>query len=115
MANYEISGSIKLIQEPKTFPSGFVKREFVLVTDDDYPQTVQFECIKQQCDLLDRVAANDRVLVTFRLRGREYQGRFFVNLEAVGIKKMGAEEGTSTPREEVVERPSLLMNEEPPF
>ncbi len=91
MANYEINGSIKAIMEPKTFPSGFVKREFVLVTEEDYPQTVQIECIKQQCGLLDRVAVNDRVRVSFRVRGREYKERFFVNLEAVGIEKMGAD------------------------
>ena len=94
MANYEACGTIKTILEPKTFASGFVKREFVLETEDDYPQTVLFECIKQQCGLLDPVAVNDRVRVAFRLRGREYKDRFFVNLEAVGIEKMGAD-GTS--------------------
>jgi hypothetical protein len=94
MANYEACGTIQTILEPKTFASGFVKREFVLVTEDDYPQTVLFECIKQQCGLLDQVAVNDRVRVAFRLRGREYKERFFVNLEAVGIEKMGAD-GTS--------------------
>ena len=96
MANYEISGAIKSILEPKTFPSGFVKREFVLQTEEDYPQTILFECIKQQCGLLDRVAPNDRVRVAFRLRGREYKERVFVNLEAVSIEKMGADGGTVT-------------------
>ncbi len=96
MANYEICGTIKAIMEPRTFPSGFIKREFVLATEEDYPQTVLFECIKQQCGLLDRVAANDRVRVSFRLRGREYKERFFVNLEAVGLEKMGADGGSVT-------------------
>ena len=96
MANYEICGAIKVIQEPKTFASGFVKREFVLVTEDDYPQTILFECIKQQCSLLDRVAPNDRVRVSFRLKGREYKERFFVNVEAVSIEKMGADGGSVT-------------------
>ena len=100
MANFEISGTVKTILEPKTFASGFVKREFVLLTEDDYPQTVLFECIKQQCGLLDRVAPNDRVRVAFRLRGREYKERFFVNLEAVNIEKMGADGGSVTIDEE---------------
>jgi len=112
MANYEISGSVKVIQEPKTFPSGFVKREFVVVTEDDYPQTVQFECIKQQCGLLDRITVNDRVRVSFRLRGREYQGRYFVNLEAVGVEKMGAD-GSSVALDEA---PPLPADDDPmPF
>ena len=100
MASYEICGTIKLIQEPKTFPSGFVKREFVLSTEDDYPQLIQFECIKQQCGLLDRVAVNDRVRVSFKLKGREYKERYFVNVEAVGVEKMGAD-GSSVTMDEV--------------
>lgn len=40
MANvYDVCGTMKQIMDPKTFPSGFVKREFVLVTEDDYPPT----------------------------------------------------------------------------
>ena len=96
MANFETCGTVKTILEPKTFPSGFVKREFVILTEDDYPQTILFECVKQQCGLLDRVAVNDRVRVAFRLRGREYKERFFVNLESVGIEKMGADGGSVT-------------------
>jgi hypothetical protein len=105
MANYEACGTIKAVLEPKTFSSGFTKREFVIVTEDDYPQTVAFECVKQRTTLLDRVAVNDRVRVSFRLRGREYQGRYFVNLEAVQIDKMGAD-GSSVTMEEPPPAPS---------
>ena len=112
MANYDACGTITKIMEPKTFPSGFMKREFVVVTEEDYPQTVQFECIKQQCGLLDRVAANDRVRVSFRLRGREYQERIFVNLEAVQIEKIGAA-GVMAPPDEKTE--SALLDSDPPF
>ena len=113
MANFETSGSIKVILEPKTFPSGFVKREFVLLTEDDYPQTILFECVKQQCGLLDRVAVNDRVRVSFRLRGREYKERFFVNLEAIGIEKMGADGGSVTIDE--APPPALADDDPMPF
>lgn len=99
MPNYEVCGTIQTILEPKTFASGFTKREFVLLTEDDYPQTVLIGCVKQKCALLDRVAPNDRVRVAFQLRGREYQGRYFVNLEAAQIEKMGAD-GSSVAMEE---------------
>lgn len=88
--DYEITGTVKQIMEPKTFAKGFTKREFVLLTEDQYPQTVLFECIKDKCGLLDQTTANDRVAVTFRVRGREWQGKFFVNLETVAIAKLGA-------------------------
>ena len=105
MPNYEVCGTIQTILEPKTFASGFTKREFVLLTEDDYPQTVLIGCVKQKCALLDRVAPNDRVRVAFQLRGREDQGRYFVNLEAAQIEKMGAD-GSSVAMEEAPPPPN---------
>ena len=106
MANFETCGTIKTILEPKTFPSGFVKREFVLLTEDDYPQTILFECVKQQCALLDALAPGDRVRVEFRIRGREYKERFFVNLQAFKIEKMGADGSSVTVEEDAAPPPS---------
>lgn len=94
MANdYEMCGTIKQIMEPKTFASGFSKREFVLMTEDNFPQQVPFECVKQQAALLDRVAVNDRVCVHFRIRANPTKdgSRYFINLAAYQIDKMGAD------------------------
>jgi single-strand DNA-binding protein len=79
---YEISGRIKKIFDQQTFASGFTKREFVVTTEEDYPQDVKIECIKDRCALLDNVKEGDRVNVNFNIRGNEYNGRFFVNLQA---------------------------------
>jgi hypothetical protein len=45
---YEIDGTLIEIMDAMTFPSGFVKREFVLRTDEMYPQEVKFELVKVQ-------------------------------------------------------------------
>ena len=95
-SNYEMIGAIKTILDPQTFASGFVKREFVLVTEEEYPQSVKFECVKQQCALLDSVKSEDRVRVQFRVRGNEYKERFYVNLQALQIEKMGADGASVT-------------------
>ena len=92
MANqYEMCGTVKRIMDPKTFSKGFTKREFVLTTEEDRPQMVQFACLQQQCGLLDRIAVDDRVRVQFQITGREWQEKFFVNLEVQQIAKMGAD------------------------
>jgi hypothetical protein len=92
MANqYEMCGAVKRILDPKTFSKGFTKREFVLVTEEDRPQLVLFACLQQQCGLLDSISVDDRVRVQFRISGREWQDKVFVNLEAVRIEKMGAD------------------------
>lgn len=85
--NYELEGEIKLIDEQRTFPSGFTKREFVVTTDDRYPQDVKIECIKDRCSLLDGLSVGDKVNVSFNIRGNEYKGRYFVNLQAWRINK----------------------------
>ncbi len=89
MAVYELEGSVKLVYDQQTFPSGFTKREFVVTTDDKYPQDVKFECVKERTELLDGVSAGDRVKVTFDIRGNEFKDRYYVNLSAWRLEKVG--------------------------
>jgi len=85
---YEMTGTIKVIFEPMTFPSGFSKREFVLTMEDDYPQDVKLTCVKEKSSLLDTVAPGERVKVTFRVRGNFFKERYFVDLHAFRIDKL---------------------------
>jgi hypothetical protein len=82
VSQYELEGSIKIIFDTQTFDSGFTKREFVVTTDEKYPQDVKFECVKDKCALLDSYNLNDRIKVHFNIRGNEYKERFYVNLQA---------------------------------
>jgi single-strand DNA-binding protein len=84
---YEIEGRIKTILDAQTFASGFTKRDFVITTEEEYPQDVKLECIKDRCSLLEGMAEGDRVLAAFNLRGNEYNGRYFVNLQAWRLAK----------------------------
>lgn len=86
MATYELTGTVNVIMDPVTFPSGFTKREFVVTTDNErYPQSIKFECVKDRCVLLDGIQPNQRVTVSFDVRGNEYKGRYFVSLSAWNI------------------------------
>ncbi len=92
---YEMTGTVKVIFETKTSTSGtFTWREFVLTSEEErYPQDVLFRVVKDRCATLDGIAVGERLKVTFDIRGREYQGRYFVNLEAFRIDRMdGTEE-----------------------
>ena len=82
----EISGKIKLINDTQTFESGFQKREFVVTTNEQYPQDIKLECIKDRVSLLDAYSTGDEVKVAFNLRGNEYNDRYFVNLQAWRIE-----------------------------
>lgn len=69
----EIQGRIKQI-----FPSqmigqnGFEKRDLVMVTDEQYPQTIIIQFTQQRCDLLDSLQVGQNVKVYINIRGREW-------------------------------------------
>jgi hypothetical protein len=79
---YELTGKVKLIQEAKTFDSGFTKREMVVIVEDGkYPQEINIEFVQDKIALLDQLQPGQEVTVTFDIRGREYNGRYFNNLQ----------------------------------
>ena len=69
----EIQGRIKQI-----FPSqmigqnGFEKRDLVIVTEEQYPQTIIIQFTQQRCDLLDSLQVGQNVKVYINIRGREW-------------------------------------------
>jgi hypothetical protein len=69
----EITGRIKVIDETKTFGSnGFRKRELVLTTEEQYPQTILIEFVQDKCDVLNGYMEGQSVKVGINLRGREW-------------------------------------------
>ena len=72
----KINGKVKLIMEQQSWDSGFTKREFVITTNEQYPQDVKLECIKDKTSLLNDLSEGDDVEVSFNVRGNEYNGRW---------------------------------------
>lgn len=84
---YELTGKVKVILEPKTFASGFTVREFVVTVEDGkYPQDIILQVVQEKVSLLDSIAVGQDVTATFDVRGREYNGRYFNNLQAWKIE-----------------------------
>ncbi len=89
---YDLTGKVKLIQPVQTFGSGFTKREMVvLVEDGKYPQEINLEFVQDKVGLLDNLQAGQEVMVTFDIRGREHNGRYFNNLQGWKISTLGGE------------------------
>jgi hypothetical protein len=89
----ELKGTIKHIFDTQTVGSnGFKKREFVLVTDERYPQTVKIELVQEKTSLLDQFKEGDDVIVSINIRGREWvnpEGKtiYFTSIQAWRIVK----------------------------
>ncbi len=78
----EITGNIKLIGETNTYGASFRKREFVVTTPGDYPQDIKLEFYQDDCAKLNTFGEGDEVTVSYNLKGNEYQGKYYVNLQA---------------------------------
>lgn len=100
---YELTGTIKKIFERQDFPSGFFKQEFVVTTDERYPQDIKLDCLKEKVDMLSPLKEGDRVKVSFDVRGREWNERFFVDLNAWKIEPDSGEGRKDEPGSMVAE------------
>jgi hypothetical protein len=87
---YDISGSVKLVQDAQTFGSGFTKRAVVITTEDGkYPQDISIDFVQDKVSLLDDIRVGDDVTVAFNLRGNEHNGRYFNNLQGWKLDNRG--------------------------
>ena len=86
---FELKGKIKVLFEQQDFPSGFYKRDFVITTNEQYPQDIKLSALKERVEQLNGMSEGDSVLVKFDLRGREYNGNYYVDLNAWRIESDG--------------------------
>jgi single-strand DNA-binding protein len=89
---YDLEGTLKEIYETKSFGTkGFTKREFVVTVsngpEDKWPQHVKLVAVKDHCQKLDLFRPGQRVKVSFDLRGSEWQGKYFTDLQAFRIEE----------------------------
>jgi hypothetical protein len=91
---FKLTGTVKVINPTQVISEKFSKREFVIETQDQYPQLVMFQATQDKCSLLDNVQLSSQVEVSFNLRGREWTSpagevKYFNTLEAWRIEKVG--------------------------
>lgn len=111
---YELTGTVKEIFDEQTFSSGFKKRAFVVTSEaEKFPQDIQFECLKDKIELVDSLQKGDKVTVSFDINGREWNGKYYVNLVAWKIDGNNAKDAI----DEIIESgaPEPDLDEEPPF
>ena len=89
-----VQGKIKLIGETQTFGSGFTKRQLVIeTTEDQYPQVISIDFVKDKCDILDKYKTGQSVEVSVNLGGREWinpqgEAKYFNSLTGWRIEKL---------------------------
>ena len=89
--NLKVTGKVVHIGEIETVSDKFKKRIIAVETSGDYPQTVAVEFTQDKCDLLDKYSDNEQITIYFNLRGREWNGKYFTNLNGWRIESDAAQ------------------------
>lgn len=77
----QLTGRVTLITDAEQVSDRFSKQQIVIETEGQYPQQVAFDVINKP-ELLNPFSTGDRVTVSFDVRGREYQGKYYTSLNA---------------------------------
>ena len=117
MPNYELTGTVKKVMPVMSFQSGFTKREVIITSEGDrFPSDIPVGFSKDKIALLDTVQEGERIKVTFDLRGREYNGKYFVNCDGWKLQKMDAgADAASQPPPDVFEPDIGDLEDKMPF
>jgi hypothetical protein len=116
----EVVGKIKVINPEQQVSASFVKRELVVVTEEQYPQFISINFVQDKTELLDRFSVGDEVKVSINLRGREWvnpQGetKYFNDIQGWRIEPMNETSGRTNPNtasQPQAQAPATNFNEE---
>lgn len=106
--SYTITGKIHQIGDVvEVGQNKFQKREFVIESDERYPQMIKFELMRDNCDYVDGKNVGDVIKVHFNLKGSTWNDKYFVNLIAWKIENQSDNKS--------VKQPSQNTPEDAPF
>jgi hypothetical protein len=86
MSELTMKGAIKLINPVKVISDKFSVKEFVITTADKYPQEVIFQTVNDKMDIIAPYGVGQVVTVSFNVRGREYNGKYYNTLDAYKVQ-----------------------------
>jgi hypothetical protein len=105
MDKIELKGKIKVVGKTvEVGNNGFKKRELVVETEEQYPQYISINFIKDACDSLNGYNIGEKVSVGINLKGREWTSpsgeiKYFNDIQGWRITKLGAADSTPSPAE----------------
>lgn len=103
----EYTGIVKVKGETVQVSEKFKKRDFVISSEEQWPQHISFQLNQDRVDSLDKINVGDIVTVKFGLNGREWKSpqgevKYFNTLVAFSIVKL---EGAKFKGESVMPTP----------
>jgi len=94
--SFEVEGKLHKKFDTESKTETFQARDFVIETEGNYPQLVKFQLVQDRCALIDPFEEGQMIKVHFDLRGREWNGKYFTNLNAWRLEQVGGNQANAT-------------------
>jgi len=92
-----VQGKIKVIGQTETIGvKAFRKRLVVIETSETYPQLIPIEFTQDKTSLLDAYKVDEYANVSINLRGSEWQGKYYANIQGWKIERAEAEKSSDS-------------------
>ena len=99
----QIKGKVQQILKPESGVSRagkeWKKQEFVIETEEQFPRKICFTLFNDKVSLAEGIKEGEEVEVAFNVESREYNGKWFHNINAWKIDKPATENMPETPPE----------------
>jgi hypothetical protein len=96
----EIKGKVlAVLDEWRNNTGTFWKREVIVETGFRFPNPLKVTFQKEATSHLEGVAEGDGVTIPYVLNGREYDGRYYVDIVGLGLQKFYARQGGATQKQ----------------
>jgi hypothetical protein len=112
MSELKLTGKIIAIMDKQQVTDTFAKREFVIETDEQYPQMVKFELTQAKCEDIDNHKVGEEITVHFNVRGRKWTNKENKDVYFVSVNAWRLEKGSETPA--AADAPFPSADAEPP-
>lgn len=109
---HELEGTIYKIFDTEQVKDTFRKRACVVEIrsgkDGQYPELVKLDFVQDRCESLDDFTEGESVRVNFELKGREWNGKVFTNLQAYRIERSGRTASSPAPQRAAPEQAQAM-------
>ena len=114
--SFEIQGKLHKVFPSENKSGSFQAREFVIeVESGQYSQLIKFQLTQERCDLIESYSEGEEIQVHFDLRGREWDGKYFINLNAWRLNRPSSTEKTDSPKPTVQDEVLVASDNEGTF
>lgn len=97
----QIKGKIQQILKPESGVSrigkDWKKQEFILESNEQFPKKICFSILNDKLSLLEKVKPGDEVEVFFNLESRDYNGKWYHNINVWKLEKVSSDQSQPEP------------------